>query len=212
MLEDCGPAFFDATWQRIRPQLGADVRLKADLLARRGLADTLTSVSRTITFDQARRRIVVDKLQDNSTTADRDGVTFIPTLFGNPHLVIVHARGWRPVLQYPVEATGQPTVDPVPMELIRQRLEALSHPVRLRLVRTLARGAHTTGELADVWDITAPEVSRHLAVLRQAGLLSTRRRGRYVLYELDTATTSSLGTDLLGAVLRLPEAVMPAGW
>jgi DNA-binding transcriptional ArsR family regulator len=48
----------------------------------------------------------------------------------------------------------------------------------------------------------APEVSRHLAVLRRAGLLTTRRRGRYVLYELDLPASARLGGDLLEAVLR----------
>ena len=71
------------------------------------------------------------------------------------------------------------------MELLRLRIEALAHPVRIRLIRTLARGAHTTGELASTWQLSAPEVSRHLAQLRKAGLLTTQRRGRYVLYELD---------------------------
>ncbi|WUG68056.1 helix-turn-helix domain-containing protein [Streptomyces sp. NBC_00457] len=36
------------------------------------------------------------------------------------------------------------------MAVSRPRLEALAHPVRLRLLRTLARGPHTAGELADV--------------------------------------------------------------
>jgi len=44
-------------------------------------------------------------------------------------------------------------------------------------VRTLARSSHTTSELAFAWDLTAPEVSRHLAVLRRAGLLSTSLPG-----------------------------------
>ncbi|MET7303037.1 metalloregulator ArsR/SmtB family transcription factor [Embleya sp. NPDC005575] len=88
------------------------------------------------------------------------------------------------------------------MDLVRQHPEALSHPVRLRLVRTLARGSHTTGELASTWELTAPEVSRHLAVLRKAGLLRTRRRGRYVLYDLDASATAALGTDLMAAMLR----------
>ncbi|MFC4626730.1 helix-turn-helix domain-containing protein [Promicromonospora alba] len=35
------------------------------------------------------------------------------------------------------------------------RLEALAHPVRLRLLRTLVRGPHTTGELAHAWELSA---------------------------------------------------------
>ena len=201
-LEACGPAFFDETWRRIRPQLAADVRLKADLLTRRGLGETLASVSPALSLDQGRQRIVMDKLQDNSTSAAGDGVTFIPSVFGNPHLVCVHAPRWRPVLQYPIAGQSADSPAPVPLEQITLRLDALAHPVRIRLVRTLARGPHTTGELASAWELSPPEVSRHLAVLRKAGLLTTHRRGRYVHYELDAATAAALGSDLLEALLR----------
>lgn len=145
--------------------------------------------------------VVVDKLQDNSTSAQGVGMTLIPSVFGSPHLVAVHAAGWRPVMQYPV-AEPSAAVCAVPMDVIERRLQALSHPVRLRLVRTMARSPHTTGELADAWRLTAPEVSRHLAVLRKAGLLVTERRGRYVYYALDASVLTALGGDLLSAVLR----------
>lgn len=201
LLEDCGPAFFTESWRRIGPQLAADLRHKTDLVARRGLAEALAAVSPALSLDQGRGRIVLDKLQDNAASAVGSGVTFVPTVFGRPHLVAVHAPQWRPVVQYPVAAAAG--ADPVvPMELVRLRFEALSHPVRMRLVRTLARGAHTTSELAAAWELTAPEVSRHLAVLRKAGLLTTRRRGRFVLYELDVSAAAALGADLIQAVLR----------
>ncbi|MFC1420178.1 DUF5937 family protein [Streptacidiphilus cavernicola] len=201
-LTACGPAFFNETWQRIRPQLTADVRLRADLLAHRGLAETLASVSPALSLDEPRQRIVMDKLQDNSTSAVGDGVTFIPSVFGGPHLVCVHAPRWRPVLQYPIAGSAAGSPAPVPLEQIQQRLDALAHPIRIRLVRTLARGPHTTGELASAWELSPPEVSRHLAVLRKAGLLTTHRRSRYVHYELDATTAAALGSDLLEALLR----------
>ena len=84
---------------------------------------------------------------------------------------------------------------------VKRRLDALAHPVRLRLVRTLTRSSHTTSELAFAWDLTAPEVSRHLAVLRRAGLLTTERRGRYVHYSVDFPALTALGADLLAAML-----------
>jgi DNA-binding transcriptional ArsR family regulator len=127
-------------------------------------------------------------------------VTFIPTVFGSPHLVAVHSRRWRPVVQYPAGGTGDP--EPVSLEAVERRLDALAHPVRLRLVRTLTRSSHTTSELAFAWDLTAPEVSRHLAVLRRAGLLTTERRGRYVHYSVDLPALTALGADLLAAMLR----------
>jgi DNA-binding transcriptional ArsR family regulator len=199
-LEQCAEAFFDAAWTGVAVQLATDLRLKNDLLRRQGIGAALASVSGAVTLAPDGDRIVVDKLQDKTTSAHGTGVTFIPSVFGRPHLVLIHAPGWQPVVQYPV-AEPDPS-EPVPLETVTLRLEALAHPVRLRLLRTLARGPHTTGELAHAWELSPPEVSRHLAVLRRAGLLTTRRTGRYVHYTLNLPEMTTLGTDLLAAVLR----------
>jgi DNA-binding transcriptional ArsR family regulator len=142
----------------------------------------------------------VEELQDNATSANGIRVTFIPSVFGSPHLVTVHAQGRQPVVQYPVAEPSLP--EPVSLNVVERRLEALAHPVRLRLVRTLARSPHTTSELARAWDLTPPVVSRHLAVLRRVGLLTTERRGRYVHYTVDLPALAALGTDLLAVMLR----------
>ncbi|CAM5627851.1 DNA-binding transcriptional ArsR family regulator OS=Streptomyces griseomycini OX=66895 GN=FHS37_002343 PE=4 SV=1 [Streptomyces griseomycini] len=81
-------------------------------------------------------------------------------------------------------------------------MTALSHPVRMRLCRDLARSAYTTGELAQAHGVTAPEISRHLGVLKKAGLVTTRRRGRYVLHQLDVTVVARLGSDFLEGILR----------
>ncbi len=199
-LEQCGEAFFDAAWTDVAVRLTTDLRVKNDLLKRRGIAAALASVSSAVTLSPDGDCIVVDKLQDKSTAAHGTGVTFIPSVFGRPHLVAVHAPGWQPVVQYPV-AEPSPS-EPVSLETVSLRLEALAHPVRLRLLRTLARGPHTTRELAHAWELSPPEISRHLAVLRRAGLLTSRRQGRYVRYTLNLTDLTALGTDLLAAVLR----------
>ncbi|MGZ0152930.1 DUF5937 family protein [Kribbella sp. WER1] len=197
-LEQCAEAFFDAAWAGVVVQLATDLRVKNDLLKRQGVEAALGSVSSAVRLSADGTCIVVDKLQDNATTGA--GVTFLPSVFGRPHLVAVHAPGWQPVLQYPV-ADPVPS-EPVSLETVTHRLEALAHPVRLRLLRTLARGPHTTSELADAWQLTSPEVSRHLAVLRRAGLLTSERHGRYVRYTANHPALTTLGTDLLTAVLR----------
>ncbi|MFE9102400.1 ArsR/SmtB family transcription factor [Actinomadura geliboluensis] len=199
-LEQCAEAFFDAAWTSVAVQLATDLRLKNDLLKRQGIGAALASVSSAVTLAPDGDRIIVDKLQDNATTAHDTGVTFLPSVFGRPHLVAVHAPGWRPVVQYPVAEASPP--EPVSLETVTLRLDALAHPVRLRLLRTLARGPHTTGELAQAWELTPPEVSRHLAVLRRAGLLTARRQGRYVRYTLNLPELTALGPDLLAALLR----------
>lgn len=199
-LEECAEAFFDAAWAGVTVRLATDLRQKNDLLRHQGIGPALASVSSAVTLAPDGDCIIVDKLQDSATTAHSAGVTFIPSVFGRPHLVAVHSPGWQPVVQYPVAEPG--LTEPVSLETVTLRLEALAHPVRLRLLRTLARGPHTTGELAHAWELSPPEVSRHLAVLRRAGLLTTERHGRYVRNTLDLPGLTALGTDLLTAVLR----------
>ncbi|WP_055601900.1 helix-turn-helix domain-containing protein [Streptomyces aureus] len=199
-LEQCAEAFFDTAWTAVAMELATDLRLKNDLLKRHGIEAALGSVSSAVTLAPDGGSILVDQLQDNTTTAHDRGVTFIPSAYGRPHLVVIHAPGRRPVVQYP--ATGPSPSQPVPQETVALRLEALAHPVRLRLLRTLARGPHTNSELAHAWKLSPPEVSRHLTVLRHAGLLTAQRRGRYVHYTLDHTHIATLGTDLLTALLR----------
>jgi DNA-binding transcriptional ArsR family regulator len=200
MLEFCADAFFDRLWPRIAAQLAADQRLRTDIVQRQGVAAALASISDAVALAADGNSILIDKLMDNATSARGAGVTLIPSVYGHPHLVTVHTPGWHPLVQYTI-AQGS-LAEPVLLQLVTSRLDALVHPVRMRLVRTLARGPHTTGELARAWELTPPEVSRHLAVLRRAGLLTAERRGRYVQYTLDLSVVRALGTDLLAALLR----------
>jgi DNA-binding transcriptional ArsR family regulator len=197
LLRECAGAFFDDVWSKIAATLTADARLRRDQLDELGLARTLASISTAL--QATRHRIEIDKLQDSHTTA-ADGLTLIPSIFGRPHLLVVHAPGWRPVIQYPaaVREAGVPAT----LETLQQRLHALDHPVRLRLARSLIRGPRTTTELADIWQLTAPEVSRHLAILRDAHLVIPDRDGRYVRHQLDIAALARIGGDTIDALLR----------
>ncbi len=200
LLEDCATGFFNEAWRRVTGRLAAEVRHKRDLLARHGLERTLTAVSGALSLSASGDRIVVDKLQDRGASAVGTGVTFTPSAFSHPHLLVVYAPGWQPVIHYPLLDT--PSDPSVSVATIQDRLHALDHPVRLRLLRSIARGPQTTGQLAQAWLLTAPEVSRHLAILKKAGIVTTDRDGRYVSYHLDLAANARLGTDLIEALLR----------
>ncbi|MFG2899662.1 DUF5937 family protein [Streptomyces zaomyceticus] len=202
LMEDCDEAFFADTWRRVRVQLSADARHKTELMRRKGLAEAVADASSAMVLEEdgAGSRIVVDKLVQGRTDAEGSGVTFLPTAFGWPHLFALHAPGWQPVIQYPVPARDLGVGAPV--DTVKLRMEAVAHPMRMRLSRSLARGAYSTSELADTYGISAPEVSRHLAVMKKAGLITTQRRGRYVLHQLDVAVVARLGSDFLESVLR----------
>jgi len=201
LLEDCDAAFFADAWEQVRPALVADARRKRDVLAVSGPGEAVAATSAAITVDDDLSRLRVDKLRDELTTADERGMTFLPTVFGHPHLLVVHAPGWRPVVQYPIGG-GSPTASSVPVETVEQRLHALDNPLRLRLARSLIRAPRTTADLAAAWGVSASEVSRHVGALRDAGLVTSVRRGRQVLHELDLAATARIGQDLVAALLR----------
>ncbi len=199
-LEQCAAAFFNAAWPGVAARIVADMRMKTDLRDRQGLGAALAAVSGAVALAPEGDRIVVDKLQDNATSANGAGVDFIPSVFGSPHLLAIHAPGWPPVVQYPVAGPSAPeplSLDTVECQARRPRAPgqapARAHP--------RPQPAHHQ-QLAHAWDLTPPEVSRRLAVLRRAGLLTTERRGRYVHYAVDLPALTALGTDLLAVVLR----------
>jgi DNA-binding transcriptional ArsR family regulator len=66
-------------------------------------------------------------------------------------------------------------------------LAALGEPTRRRIVEILAEGSLASGEIADRFEISAPAVSQHLKVLRQARLVRVRFAAQRRIYELDRA-------------------------
>ena len=69
--------------------------------------------------------------------------------------------------------------------MIVERFKALGDPVRLTIVRELPHGQRCARELAERADVTAPLLSHHLKVLREAGLITGTKRGRWIDYDLD---------------------------
>jgi DNA-binding transcriptional ArsR family regulator len=65
--------------------------------------------------------------------------------------------------------------------------EALGDPHRRQILTLLGTGPQSVGELASELPITRPAVSRHLRLLREAGLVTTQRRGTRRIYELHEA-------------------------
>jgi len=81
--------------------------------------------------------------------------------------------------------------------LAAARLKALGHPVRLGIAIRLADEPDTCAcDFAEVFHVSQPTVSQHLKVLREAGLVRTKRRGTQICYSLDPAGVAELGTLL----------------
>jgi ArsR family transcriptional regulator, arsenate/arsenite/antimonite-responsive transcriptional repressor len=81
--------------------------------------------------------------------------------------------------------------------------KALGDPVRLRLLSLIASAGSEACvcDLSDVFDLTQPTISHHLKVLREAGLVTSERRGTWVYYRLHPEALTRLAALLdTGAV------------
>ena len=65
-------------------------------------------------------------------------------------------------------------------------LKALSHPTRLWLLEQLQQQEHCVCDLTDGVNADISTVSKHLSVLKQAGIISSRRDGKQIYYRLET--------------------------
>jgi ArsR family transcriptional regulator, arsenate/arsenite/antimonite-responsive transcriptional repressor len=80
--------------------------------------------------------------------------------------------------------------------------KAVADPVRLRLLSLIA--CHEGGEscvcdLTDAFDVTGPAVSYHLRILREAGLISSERRGTWVYYRVNPQVMARMSAVLVPA-------------
>ncbi|CAN7675336.1 sulfite-sensing transcriptional repressor BigR [Mesorhizobium sp. LjNodule214] len=86
-------------------------------------------------------------------------------------------------------------------------LRTLSHPARLMIVCTLVEGEYSVGQLEEELGIHQPSLSQQLTVLRDAGIVETRREAKQVFYHLTEARAARLVEALY--TIFCAEAVTP---
>jgi DNA-binding transcriptional ArsR family regulator len=102
-----------------------------------------------------------------------------------------------------MRSTG-PAPHPLPpplVELVAERFQALAEPTRIRLLDHLRDGAATVGELSEAVGGSQQNVSKHLGILRAAGLVAREREGNFARYRISDPTTFQL-CDLVCGRLR----------
>ena len=86
---------------------------------------------------------------------------------------------------------------------------ALADPTRRDILRLLRSGPRTSGEIAEHFTTAWPTISRHLGVLREAGLVLAERNGQQIVYELNTTVVEEVLQHLLGWLGPTPTAGGP---
>ena len=93
------------------------------------------------------------------------------------------------------------------VELIAERFRVIGEPMRIKLLDQLRDGPATVQELTEATQATQPNVSKHLNVLHQAGIVARKKRGVFVCYEIADESVFALCELVCGGLRRQLDAL-----
>jgi DNA-binding transcriptional ArsR family regulator len=176
-------------WPRVRAVCAADLTYRMERFADGGLARALADLHPELTLEGDRLR--VDKPHHCSQRFDLagTGILVMPCAFLWPTLMVDCCGVDQPAVTYPTRGVAELWDDAV--SELTDPLSALVGRTRATLLATLGL-PRTTTQLAVQLGVSAPAVSQHLKVLKEAALVTARRRGRMVLYQRTPAASALL--------------------
>ncbi|MDL2076145.1 DUF5937 family protein [Streptomyces sp. GXMU-J15] len=192
LTERAWHALLAPEWPRHRAVLEADIAHRSRQAADGGLDALLTALHPGIHWSGPTLTLRMYGDHADAQRADGRGVLLMPSVFVWPDVVSGFARPWQPTVIYPARGMGG-LQDPAPPDPPQALARLVGHQ-RAAVLMGLAAPASTT-ELAARHGLAPSTVSAHLSVLREAGLLTSRRAGLHVLYAR---------TELGDALVRSP--------
>jgi DNA-binding transcriptional ArsR family regulator len=181
-LRDYHDQVLKLLWPAIEHVLETDLQFRAWQLATTGVAATVDGLHPGIRWRDG--VVEVDGPLDANVDLAGRGLQLMPSLWTRPGFT---GRWTQPTLVYPLGRFAW--MAPTATNSHRDPLAAVLGTTRARVLRALAE-AHTTSGLARVLGISLASASTHAAVLRDAGLVTSRRQGQSVRH-----TLTSLGAQ-----------------
>ncbi|WP_310603160.1 autorepressor SdpR family transcription factor [Anaerosporobacter sp.] len=77
---------------------------------------------------------------------------------------------------------------------ISDTFKALNDPVRCEIITILKKGRMSVGEILEHFNVTGATMSYHLNILKNAGLVSDVKKGKYIYYELNISVVEEIMT------------------
>jgi ArsR family transcriptional regulator len=103
-----------------------------------------------------------------------------------------------PVLESPCCAPGAAPLETEAAERLARGFKALADPTRVAIVNRLAgSGEVCVCELVDDFELSQPTISHHLKILRESGLVDSRRRATWAYYRLVPGAVEALARSLV---------------
>ncbi|MCA5894228.1 winged helix-turn-helix domain-containing protein [Isoptericola sp. NEAU-Y5] len=195
---DALAAYWDACfapyWPRMRAVLQADVVHRGTVISARGAGAMFADLAERVSFADGVVSVqLATQPRDQLRATTGEGLTLVPTLFTRGASCPI-SPAEPPTIMYGARGTG--TLWQAERPVAGAALVAVVGRVRAGLLTTLEHPASST-ELARRLDVTTSAVNQHLRALHDAGLLTSARSGRSVLY-----LRSEVGDALVGTPAR----------
>ncbi|MGW1493048.1 DUF5937 family protein [Streptomyces sp. NPDC002402] len=177
-MEQAWHALVEPEWPRLRALLEADVAFHTRRLAQGGIEGLFADLHPRLRW--ADGTLTLATPFDHVRVLDGQGLMLMPSVFCWPDVVTGFEPPWQPTLAYPARGIGALWAGPA-----GPAPQALAHLLgdrRAAVLLALDEPAGTS-TLAQLLGLSPSSVSAHLSVLRDAGLLTSRRAGHQVLYE-----------------------------
>ena len=185
MLERYWEAAFEAEWRELEPRLGAAVAEAGRQIADEGVYALLLGLAPQLRVDAEREEFGVDVRHEHAVeVGEGDTLVLAPSYFVWPHVRVNCDRPWPLTLVYPAAFVLGAARRELPSRDLLRSLRAVADGTRLRALKLIAERPRSTQELARLIGISEAGLSKHLRLMAEAGLLTTRREGYYVLYSL----------------------------
>lgn len=193
LVEEAWHALVEPEWPRLRALLEADVAYHSRRLAEGGFGRVVGELSPRLLWEES--TLTISGMRgDHTRVLGGAGLVLMPSVFCWPDVISGYEPPWQPAVIYPVRGIGGLWTRPTGRT--PAALGALLGRVRADVLCALDEPAGTS-VLARRLSLAPSTVSAHLAVLREAGLLTSRRYGHQVLYE-----RTPLGTTLAASPER----------
>ncbi len=164
-------------WSRIRALLQADLAYRLEILASGGVLQLFRTLHPSVSFERDTLRVV--KYYDGHVDLRQRGLLLVPCVFACPDVFVLTAEDHVPTVTYSPRGLGR--LWEVQDTARRSPLAGVLGRSRAALLAQLDLPMSTT-QLACQLDHAAPTLNAHLKTLQAAGLVSSRRDGRAVLY------------------------------
>ena len=170
-------------WPRLRAMLENDILIRARSLALGGADELFRDLNPLIRYADGILRLDKSLCYEENSTIDLGGrgLLLMPSAFVWPKLNTILDAPWQPTLAYTPRGVAKLWTNEPPSA--GRSLELLIGKGRAEVLLSLDPPSSTL-EIAQRLKLASSGVSEHLGVLRQAGLVESQRRGRFVYYRL----------------------------